>query len=117
MKLSEPHVWALWRLRLLREACSLRGAFNHRLAFWTWWSRLLPNFALECVRAQMYRLGGCDIAPDAALQGSLIFLGKGPIAGRLHVGKGTIIAPGVTFGLDAYITIGRNVNIGPRAPL
>jgi len=107
----------LWRRRLSREAHSLVGAVNPRSLFWAGCARLLPPFALESVRAQLYRLGGCDIAPRVALQGPLFLLGKGPVTTRLHVGEGTIIAPHVTFGLDGHITIGRNVNIGPGATL
>jgi maltose O-acetyltransferase len=88
-----------------------------RRGFWSGCARLLPDFALESVRAQLFRLGGCDVAPGVALQGPLRLMGKGPIAGRLHVGAGTIIAPRVTLGLDGDVVIGRNVSIGPGATL
>jgi maltose O-acetyltransferase len=109
--------WASWRRRLAREARSLAGSVDPRLRFWAGCARLLPCFSLESVRAHMYRLGGCAIARGVALQGPLSLQGKGAVAGRLQVGEGSIIAPGVTFGLDGPITIGRNVNIGPGAAL
>lgn len=93
------------------------GAVDLRSTFWLACARLLPPFSLESIRAQLYRLGGCDLAPRVALQGPLLLIGKGSIAARLHVGAGTIIAPRVTFGLDGDITLGRNVNIGPAATL
>lgn len=108
---------ARWGRRLARETHSLAGAVDPRSTFWLSCARLLPAFSLESIRAQLYRLGGCDLAPQVALQGPLALMGKGAIAGRLHVAAGTIIAPRVTFGLDGAITIGRNVNIGPGATL
>jgi acetyltransferase-like isoleucine patch superfamily enzyme len=43
--------------------------------------------------------------------------GVGAIAPRLRVGEGTVIAPGVTFGLDGEISIGRNVSLSPGVVL
>jgi maltose O-acetyltransferase len=106
-----------WARRLSHEAGSLRGSVNPRAAFWCWCAGLLPLYSLAGLRAQLYRLAGCGITRSVAVQGSLLFLSKGPVAGRLHVAEGTTIAPYVTFGLDADVTIGRRVSIGPGATL
>jgi maltose O-acetyltransferase len=106
-----------WTHRLSHEAGSLRGGVNPRAAFWNWCAGLLPLYTLTSLRAQLYRLAGCGITRSVAVQGPLLFLSKGPAAGRLHIAEGTIIAPYVTFGLDADVTIGRNVSIGPSATL
>jgi acetyltransferase-like isoleucine patch superfamily enzyme len=106
-----------WNQRVRREIASLRGAFNPRLWFWTRCTALLPSFALSSVRAACYRLGGCQIAPEVSIQGPLLLLGRGSRCSRLHVGEGSNIGPLVTIGLDATVTIGRNVNIAPGAAL
>ena len=80
---------------------------------WDALARLLPNYALCSTRAHLYRLAGCDLAPQVTIQGPLLMLGSGPPAARLHVDGGSIVAPFVTFGLDADVRIGRNVSIGP----
>jgi acetyltransferase-like isoleucine patch superfamily enzyme len=90
---------------------------NLRLWFWTRCTAVLPDFALASVRAACYRLAGCQIAPGVSIQGPLIFLGRGSPGRRLRVGEGSNIGPHVTFGLDATITTGRNVNIAPGATL
>ncbi len=107
-----------WQARLVREGRSALGVFRPRLWFWSACACLLPEFALPSVRAQCYRLAGCDLAPRVAVLGRLRLLGEGSgIASRLHVGEGTLIAPGVTLGLDGEITLGRNVSLSPGATL
>ncbi len=108
---------ARWRTRLAREGRSLVSHVRPRLWFWSACAGLLPEFALPSLRAQCYRLAGCDLAPRVAVLGRLRLLGAGDFARRLHVGEGCLIAPGVTFGLDGEITIGRNVSLSPQATL
>ena len=105
------------RQRLRKECGSLPRQFRPRLWFWSACARLLPEFTLPTLRAHFYRLGGCDIARGVAILGRLRLLGEGDIAARLHVGEGCLIAPGVTFGLDAEITLGRRVSVSPQATL
>jgi len=106
-----------WVQRLHKEGGSLFRQFRPRLRFWSACAGLLPEFALPTLRAHFYRLGGCDIARGVAILGRLRLLGEGDIAARLHIGEGCLVAPGVTFGLDAEITLGRNVSVGPQATL
>jgi maltose O-acetyltransferase len=101
--------------RLWYEADSLRGVFDPRAALWLGCARLLPDYTLARVRAQLFRLGGCDLEPGVGLQGRVVLFGPGRGARRLHMAAGTMVGPRVTFGLDAEITIGRNVSIGPYA--
>jgi maltose O-acetyltransferase len=106
-----------WRGRLSREARSLRKVWRPRFAFFSACAGLLPDFALASVRAQLYRMAGCDIAPGAAVLGRMYLIGEGDLGRRLHIGEGCIVAPGVTFGLDGEITLGKNVSISPGATL
>jgi len=108
---------ARWKQIIARESDSLVRVFHPRLWFWQICAGLLPEFALSSLRARCYHLGGCDIAPRVAILGRLRLLGEGALAGRLHLGEGSLIAPGVTFGMDGEITVGRNVSIGPQATL
>ena len=106
-----------WGNRLRNEGGNLFRQFRPRLRFWSACADLLPEFALPTLRAHFYRLGGCDIARGVAILGRLRLLGEGDIAARLHIGEGCLVAPGVTFGLDAEITLGRNVSVSPQATL
>jgi maltose O-acetyltransferase len=78
---------------------------------------LLPNFTFPRLRSGLLRMAGCDLAPRVALMGRVKLVGSGAIARRLHLGEGCVIAPGVTFGLDADITLGRNVSLSPGVTL
>jgi acetyltransferase-like isoleucine patch superfamily enzyme len=102
---------------LWEEVDSLRDVCDLQTAFWTGSARLLPDYTLARVRAHLFRHGGCDLEQGVGLQGRVVLFGPGRAVTRLHVARGTIIGPRVTFGLDADITIGRNVSIGPYATL
>jgi acetyltransferase-like isoleucine patch superfamily enzyme len=77
----------------------------------------LPEYTLTRVRTLLYRSLGCDFAPGAVLQGQPRFLGTGSLAAHLHVGRSSIIAPRVIFGLHGDIVIGAKVAIAPHAAL
>ncbi|MCW3059419.1 MAG: transferase hexapeptide repeat containing protein [Capsulimonas sp.] len=116
---SNPVAGKLRRIsqRMARESRGLLGVFRPRIWFWTGLARLLPDFAATSLRTQFFRMAGCDIAPGVALLGSPKLIGSGNIAARLHIASGAIVAPGVTFGLDAEITIGEKVSISPMATI
>ena len=101
--------------RLRRELSSLRSTVNPKFAFCNLLVCLLPCYALAGVRAELYRSAGCQLARGVTIQGPLVLLGAGPATRRLRVDRGSIIAPFVTFVLDARVAIGRNVSIGPSA--
>ena len=107
----------VWQERLRREICSLRSGFQPRLWLFGLLARLLPAIALPTIRTQLLRWAGCRIAPGAAVLGRLSLAGTGPIARRLTIGAGSIIAPDALLGLDADITLGRNVSVGPQVTL
>ena len=106
-----------WQNRMAREGRGLREALRPRLWFWSACAGAMPDFALPGLRAQCYRLAGCDIGPRASVLGRPRLLGSGAVAGRLHLGEGSLVAPGVIFGLDGEITVGRNVSISPQVTL
>jgi acetyltransferase-like isoleucine patch superfamily enzyme len=103
--------------RLLNEVRGIGNIWRPRLAFWTACAAMLPNFSLSAVRAFCFRRAGCDFAPQVALLGRIRLVGDGAIAARLHVKEGCVIAYDVTLGLDADISLGRNVSLSPGVVL
>lgn len=100
--------------RVGHEMRALLGVAHPRLRIASAFAGLLPDFSLAPLRLHAYRAAGCDLAPQVAILGQMHFVGAGAVAIRLHVGEASIIGPEVTFGLDAEITIGKNVSIGPK---
>ena len=80
-------------------------------------SRLLPDFYFGRLRTQLFRWAGCDIALGSSFLGDVTVAGADDGAGRLHIGPGCIIGPGVKFDLEADIVLGKNVAIGPSCVL
>jgi acetyltransferase-like isoleucine patch superfamily enzyme len=80
-------------------------------------ARVLPEFAFPRVRARLLALAGCDVRRGVSVLGFVHLNGLPGCARNLRVGSGCIIAPEVAFGLDAPITLGKNVSIGPRVTL
>ena len=111
---SSHSVMPNWTQKLRRESRSLFRVLRPRLWFWSRCAAALPDFTLPSLRARFFQWGGCDIACQVAVLGRLRLLGDGDIAARLHIGAGSLIAPGVTFGLDGEITLGRNVSVSPE---
>jgi acetyltransferase-like isoleucine patch superfamily enzyme len=99
--------------RFLNELRSVATIWRPRLCFWSACAWLLPNFTLAALRAFFFRRAGCDLAPQVSLLGRIKLVGAGAIAPRLHVREGCVIAYDVTLGLDADISLGRNVSISP----
>jgi maltose O-acetyltransferase len=77
----------------------------------------LPPFTMRIVRTRMLRFVGCDVRDRVGVFGSITLLGTRGCQKRLRVGSGTIISHGAVFGLDATITLGENVCVGPYAVL
>lgn len=80
-------------------------------------SRLFPDFHFRAIRTQLLRWAGCDIARGSSFLGEIVLSGPKGAIGRLRIGTGSIIAPGVKFDLEAEITLGQNVAIGPHCIL
>jgi maltose O-acetyltransferase len=77
----------------------------------------LPRWTLQHLRVWLLRAAGCQIASGSAFLGEVALIGPTGAATMLAVEAGCMVAPGVTFGLDARIELGRNVSIGPGATL
>jgi maltose O-acetyltransferase len=102
--------------RLATEGRQLAGALGWstlcaRLA------NLLPEWTLPHLRGWLLRAAGCRVARNASFLGEVALVGPAGSASRLEVGEGSIVAPRVTFGLDAAVVLGRNVSISPGVTL
>ncbi len=80
-------------------------------------TRYFPSFTFPLTRARLLSLVGCHISPGTAVCGYVHIVGPRDCAGRFRVGTGCIIGPDVTVCLDAPVTLGSGVSIGPRAVL
>jgi maltose O-acetyltransferase len=92
------------------------GGIEPRRLAWSM-TRCIRAFSLSRTRARLLSMVGCDIGPGTAVTGYVYIVGPPRCAKRLHVGPGCIFGPDVTLCLDAPITLGKNVSIGPRAVL
>jgi maltose O-acetyltransferase len=96
---------------------ALRSVIRPKMTFWAACAALLPDFAFPRLRTSFLRHAGCDLSAQIAIMGRIKLVGVGAIAGRLHMGEGCTVAPGVTFGLDADIYMGKNVSLSPGVVL
>lgn len=102
--------------RVLAEVCTgIADADGRRLAWRT--AAALPDFTFPGIRARMLAAVGCDLRRGVGVLGYVHLIGPSGSAKNLRVGAGSLIGPGAAFCLDAPITIGENVSIGPKAML
>ena len=104
----------MWRT-LLRELGEWR--FQPRLRVAGAMVRLLPINSFAGVRTALYRAGGIQIEPRVSILGPIRLFGPGHFAGRLTLCQGCVIAPGVTFQLDADVVVGAEASLGPGVTL
>jgi maltose O-acetyltransferase len=90
--------------------------FDPRLFAWSM-TRWVRAFTMPRIRARVLSRVGCQIGPGTAVTGYVHLVGPRDCARGLRIGSGCILGPDVTFCLDAPITLGTNVSIGPRALL
>lgn len=102
--------------RFLEEAGHAISTVELGRALWSL-SSLVPEFVLPSTRARALRLVGCDIRRRVSVFGHVRLIGPRGSARNLRVGPGSLISQYVTFCLDAPITIGCRVSIGPHAIL
>jgi maltose O-acetyltransferase len=102
--------------RFLEEVVGFYDSADARRFAWAA-ARVLPDFTFTRTRARLLSKVGCDVQPGTGVFGFIELVGPPGCAASLSIGSGSIIAPGATFCLDAPITIGKNVSIGPRVML
>jgi maltose O-acetyltransferase len=101
---------------LLDELNEFVGGLEVRRIAWSLMGWIRP-FTLSRTRAHLLSVMGATIGPGTAMTGHLYLVGPRDCARRLRIGPGCIFGPEVTLGLDAPITLGAKVSIGPRAVL
>jgi acetyltransferase-like isoleucine patch superfamily enzyme len=103
--------------RLFSEVVSAVREIGVRRFAWSIVNGALPPFTMRIVRTAMLRWAGADVQDRVGVVGAITLLDMRGCPRRLRVGSGTIIAHGAVFGLDASITLGENVSVGPFAVL
>jgi maltose O-acetyltransferase len=80
-------------------------------------TRALPDATFPTGRARLLSLLGCDVDRGVGVLGHVSLIGPPGCARNLRIARGTMIGPNAVFGLDAPITLGTGVSIGPRVVL
>ena len=76
---------------------------------------LLPDFASGAIRTRLYRAIGLHIEHSAFIMGNLVLVSGLPdFYEKLSIGRGAVIGDHVTINVDARVTLGNNVSLGPH---
>lgn len=102
---------------ILRELSSISGGPGLRLGVFHPATSLLPDFTLTSTRVALLRAAGMRIGRGTTVQGSVTFVGRPRNVSQIVIGAECIIAPQVKLGLEAPITIGDRVALGPGVTL
>jgi maltose O-acetyltransferase len=78
---------------------------------------VIPDFTFPSARARLLAMVGCDVPRGVGVLGHVELIGPAGAAENLRIGTGSIICPHARFWLDAPITLGKNVTVGPSALL
>ncbi len=74
----------------------------------------LPDFASGAIRSRLYRMIGFEIEPGVMIAGNLKLISAEPgFYKKLRIGSDAFIGNHVTINLDAQVTLGKNVSLGP----
>lgn len=74
----------------------------------------LPDDA-SAIRSRLYRKIGFDVANDAFIMSNLrLVSGMSGFYDKLHIGPGVVTGARITINLDAEVSLGKNVSIGPE---
>ena len=102
------------RRRMLSYLSSLRTSIHFKLTLVNVLSGLLPDFFSGVIRGRLYRLVGFDIGQAAFIMGNIEFVGSLPgFYEKLSIGSNASVGNHVTMSLDARISLGKNVALGP----
>lgn len=105
--------------RLQQSPAVASAAWFRQCSHWRLWlvnvlCGLLPTFWSAWIRANLYRRIGFSLGRRVAIMGNLRLTGtSSSFYDHLVVGAGAEIAAGVTINLDALVTLGDNVSLGP----
>jgi maltose O-acetyltransferase len=102
--------------RMLIEIGEGVARFEGRRLLWRA-AAVIPDFTFACARARLLAMVGCDVPRGVGVLGHVDLIGPAGAAENLRIGTGSIICPNARFWLDASITLGKNVTIGPSALL
>jgi maltose O-acetyltransferase len=93
----------------------LRRSIHVKLTLVNIVGRCMPEFFSGFILARLYRLAGFNIESDVFVMGILELKSNQPhFYEKLQLGSRTLISDHVTINLDAKVTVGEDVCIGPR---
>lgn len=103
-----------YSIKIARYGLAALSTLHLRLRLANLFSGLFPDFVSGAVRVRLYRMAGFTIGHGAYIMGNLELLsGLEGFYEKLAIGRGAIIGNHVTINLDATVSIGNNVSIGP----
>jgi maltose O-acetyltransferase len=80
-------------------------------------ARLLPANSFSGARTALYRAAGVRIEERVSILGRIHMSGHGDFVRRLTLQRGCVVAPDVTFKLDAEIVVEPDASLGPGVSL
>lgn len=103
------------RVRLDQIVAELPGSLHTRLTLANLAGRLLPWPIGPLLRSRLYRLAGlAKVHASAFIMNNLeLISGQPGMYEKLVIGQGAVIGHHVTINLDAEVSMGTNVSIGP----
>jgi maltose O-acetyltransferase len=107
---------AYYSSRISEYAGILRSTFHLRYRLANALCGVLPDFVSGAIRGRVYRLAGFEIGDGAFLMSNLTVSGgsAGSFYANLSIGDSCTIAERVAINVDAPVTIGKNVGLGPE---
>jgi acetyltransferase-like isoleucine patch superfamily enzyme len=93
---------------------ALKRSTHFKFRFVNTICRLMPEYVSGVFRGRLYRLAGFQIGYGSFIMGNLELLSGNPnFYSYLKISDNCVIGTHVTVNLDAPVTIGNNVTVGP----
>jgi len=99
--------------RVLEYATTVCGGFHGRYLVVFALSHLFPRFTAGTLIAKLYCWAGFTIAEGASFVGPVTVLSGTAFEENLVIGKRVLISNNVTINVDAMVSVGDDVSIGP----
>jgi len=103
------------RGKLLMFATDLLQSFHLKYKLVNLACGLLPDDSSAPIRVRLYRLTGLNVARNAFIMSNLrLVSGVEGFYDKLSIGTGVVTGSRITINVDAPVTIGQNVSLGPE---
>jgi len=103
------------RGKLLMFATDLLQSFHLKYKLVNLACGLLPDDSSAPIRVRLYRLTGLNVARNAFIMSNLrLVSGVEGFYDKLSIGTGVVTGSRITINVDAPVSIGQNVSLGPE---